>query len=179
MADNTTNLEKAVVIGGSEHLRDSDYEEALVEGLVYVGDALVKGTAETQVAALASGAVQSVLFKGIAIQEQIRSSDLATYATVLTAGKTVKYLKPTGGRVKVRAMAMGYTTGAVIPTGSPVLLNAFGSTIGSSGDATQIGDFYIDPACTDDQIIIGRTSKPVTAPDATTNSVNVEIEFWY
>ena len=36
MADNTTALGKSVIIGGSEHIRDSDYEEALVEGLKLV-----------------------------------------------------------------------------------------------------------------------------------------------
>ena len=174
MADNTTNLEKEVVIGGSEHIRDSDIEEALVEGAMYVGDLVAKGTAETQIIA---GTETGINFKGICLGQSIRQLDTDTLATALTAAKMARYLKPTGGRVKVRCMAMGYTTGATIPSGAPVFANGTGSTIGAND--SQKGDAYIDPACTDNAMIIGRLSKPAVAPDCTTNSENVEIEMWY
>lgn len=174
MADNTTNLEKSVIIGGSEHIRDSDYEEAVVEGVIHVGDLLAKGTAETQVIAATETGIN---FKGIAIEQMIRASDTSTHATAMTVGSRVKYLKPMGERVKVRIKAMGYTTGATIPSGAPVRFNGTGSTIGAND--SQLGDAYIDPACTDDAAIIGRMAKAAVAPDCTTNSENVEIEMWY
>ncbi len=192
MADNTTILGKFPVIGGSEHIRDSDMEEALIEGEMFVGDSLLKGTAETQVKGHDGS---DPTFKGIVLGHSIRQSDLETYGAdggdrtdavallkgtgggLLTPAKTVKYLKPSGGRYKVRAMAYGYTTGATIPSGSPVYTNLAGSTIGST--ASVLGQFFIDPACTDDATIVGRLSKPAVAPDATTNDVNVEIEMWY
>lgn len=135
---------------------------------------MAKGTAETQVIA---GTETGINFKGICLGPSIRQSDTQTPATALTVAKPLRYLKPTGGRLKVRAMAMGYTTGATIPSGAPVYFNGTGSTIGAND--SQLGDFYIDPACTDDAAIVGRLSKPAVAPDATTNSVNVEIEMWY
>ena len=192
MADNLTILGKAVVVGGAEHLRDSDFEESLCEGEMFVGDSLSKGTAETQVKAHTGGDVE---FKGICVGHTIRQSDLETYGAeggdrtdavalliesaggLLSPGKTVKYLKPTGGRVKVRFMAHGYTTGATIESGAPVYFKSTGSTIGST--LSGLGNFFIDPACTDDATIIGRTSKAIVAPDATTNDVNVEGEMWY
>ncbi|KKK63917.1 hypothetical protein LCGC14_2989460 [marine sediment metagenome] len=192
MADNTTILGKSIFAGGTEHLRDSDFEEYLIEGEMFVGDSLLKGTAETQVIGHDGS---DPTFKGIAVAHSIRQSDLETYGAdgddrtdavallkgtgggLLTPGKTVKVLKPTGGRTKVRAMAYGYTGGATIPSGSPVYSNLAGSTIGSS--ASVLGQFFIDPACTDDATIVGRLSKAAVAPDATTNDVNVEIEMWY
>ena len=115
MADNTTNLNKRVIIGGAEHLRDSDFAEALCEGVIYVGDLLEKGTAETQVVAHTETGIN---FKGIAINEVIRPGDTSTVSTVITAGKMLRYLKPTGGRTRVRAMAMGFTTGdSTTPSG--------------------------------------------------------------
>ena len=175
MADNTTNLNKRVIIGGSEHLRDSDFAEALCEGVIYVGDALAKGTAETQVVAATETGLN---FKGIAINEVIRPGDTATESTVITPGKMLRYLKPTGGRARVRAMAMGYTTGATIPSGNNVYYNGIGSTIGAND--SQLGDFYVDPAQVgDNSSKIGVLSAPVVAPDATTNSENAEMEMWY
>lgn len=192
MADNTTILGKEVIIGGSEHLRDSDFEEYLIEGEMFAGDSLLKGTAETQVKGHDGS---DATFKGIAIGHSIRQSDVETFGVdgddrtdavadlkesaggLLSPGEVVKVLKPTGGRVKVRAMAYGYTTGATIPSGSPVYTNLAGSTIGSG--ANVLGQFFIDPACTDDAVIVGKLSKPAVAPDATTNDVNVEIEMWY
>ncbi|KKL28457.1 hypothetical protein LCGC14_2374920, partial [marine sediment metagenome] len=127
MADNLTILGKGVIIGGSEHLRDSDFEEYLVEGEMFVGDSVMKGTAETQIKSH-DGA--EATFKGIVIGHSIRQSDLETFGSgdrtdavallsggaggLLTVGKTAVVLKPTGGRAKVRAMAYGYTTGATI-----------------------------------------------------------------
>lgn len=173
MTNNNDNLEKEVVIGGSEHLRDSDIEESLVEGVIQVGDALAKGTAETQVVATPENTIN---FKGIALGHSIRQSDTETLATALTAGKTVRYLKPTGGRVKVRAMAQGFDSGATVASGAPVYFNSTGSTITQTAI---LGDFFIDPACTDNAAIVGRLSKPAIAADTTSNNENVEIEMWY
>lgn len=192
MADNTTILGKSIIVGGSEHIRDSDIEEKLCEGVMFVGDSLAKGTAETQVIAH-PGADQE--FKGICLGHSIRQSDLETFGVpgddrddavadliesaggLLSPGKMIKYLKPTGGRVKVRVMFHGYTTGATIESGAPVYFKSTGSTIGSTLSAD--GNFFVDPACTDDATIIGRLAAPVVAPDATTNDVNVEGEMWY
>lgn len=190
MADNLTILGKEVVIGGSEHIRDSDIEERLIEGEMFVGDSLSKGTAETQIKAHTGGDVE---FKGICLGHSIRQSDLETLGSgdrtdavallkgtaggLLTPGVMARYLKPTGGRVKVRFMAHGYTTGATIESGAPVYFKSTGSTIGST--LSGLGNFFIDPACTDDATIIGRLSKAIVAPDATTNDVNVEAEMWF
>lgn len=192
MADNTTILGRYPIIGGSEHIRDSDIEERLCEGVMFVGDSLAKGTAETQVIAH-PGADQE--FKGICLGHSIRQSDLETNGVagddrddavadliesaggLLSPGKMIKYLKPTGGRVKMRVMFHGYTTGATIESGAPVYFKSTGSTIGSTLSAD--GNFFIDPACTDDATIIARTAKAIVAPDATTNDVNVEGEMWY
>lgn len=174
MADNTTILGKSVIIGGSEHIRDSDYEEAIVEGVIYVGDLLAKGTSEKQVIAATETGIN---FKGIAIEQMIRASDVATHSTVLTEGKRVKYLKPTGGKVKVRCMAMGFSTGGTVPSGEPVRFNGTGTTIAAND--SQLGDAYVDPACTDDAAIIGRLAKPVTVASVATNSENAEMEMWY
>jgi hypothetical protein len=192
MADNLTILGKEVVIGGSEHIRDSDIEERLIEGEMFVGDSLSKGTAETQIKAHAGGDQE---FKGICLGHSIRQSDVETLGDpgddrtdavallkgtaggLLTPGVMGKYLKPTGGRVKVRFMAHGFTTGATIESGAPVYFKSTGSTIGST--LSGLGNFFIDPACTDDATIIGRLSKAIVAPDATTNDVNVESEMWF
>lgn len=192
MADNLTILGKSVIIGGSEHLRDSDFEERLIEGEMFVGDSLAKGTAETQIQSHPGGDQE---FKGIMIGHSIRQSDLETFGAdggdrtdavallintaggLLTPGVMGQYLKPTGGRAKVRVMAHGYTTGATIESGAPVYYKSTGSTIGST--LSGLGNFFVDPACTDDATIIGRTSKATVAPDATTNDVNVETEMWY
>ena len=192
MADNLTILGKWPVIGGSEHIRDSDMEESLCEGEMFVGDSMTKGTAETQVEAHGGGDTE---FKGICLGHSIRQNDLETFGAdggdrtdavallvntgggLLTPGKTVKYLKPSGGRYKVRVMIHGYTTGATIESGAPVYFKSTGSTIGST--LSGLGNFFVDPACTDDATIIGRTAKATVAPDATTNDVNVETEMWY
>ena len=189
MADNLTILGKELIVAGSEHIRDSDYEESLCEGEMFVGDSLSKGTAETQVKAHTGGDVE---FKGLCAGHLIRQSDTETLGSgdrtdavtlgsatggLLVPGKTVKFLKPTGGRVRVRFMAHGYTTGATIESGAPVYFKSTGSTIGST--LSGLGNLFIDPACTDDATIIGRTAKAIAAPDATTNDVNVEGEMWY
>jgi hypothetical protein len=192
MADNLTILGKYPVIGGSEHIRDSDKEERIIEGEMFVGDSLSKGTAETQALAHQGGDQE---FLGIALKHSIRQTDLETYGAdggdrtdavallinsgggLLSPTKVVQYLKPTGGRVKIRVMAHGYTTGATIESGAPVYFKSTGSTIGSS--LSGLGNFFIDPACSDDATIIGRLAKAAVAPDATTNDVNVEIEMWY
>lgn len=176
MANLTTNLEKSVIIGGSEHIRDSDYEEAIAQGVINVGDGLNKGSAETQVVASIELAVN---FKGIAIEMMIRASDTSTHATVLTDTERIKILKPMGGRVKVRVMAMGFDSGATVPSGSPVYYNGLGSAIAAND--TQLGDFYIDPAQDDGDNAsqIGRLAKAAAAPDCSSDSSNVEIEMWY
>ncbi len=192
MADNLTILGKSIFAGATEHLRDSDFEELLIEGEMFVGDSLTKGTAETQVVSHPGGDNE---FKGIAVGHSIRQSDLETYGVsgddrtdavadlvesaggLLSPGKTVKYLKPTGGRTKVRVMIHGYNTGATIESGAPVYFKETGSTIGSS--LSGLGNFFADPACSDDATIIGRLSKATVIPDATSNDVNVETEMWY
>ena len=189
MADNLDILGKEVIIGGSEHIRDSDIEEALAEGDIFVGDALNKGTAETQVVA---GIEAATNFKGIALGHSIRQSDLETVGTagdrtdaialgtgaggLLVAGKYIKYLKPMGGRVKVRVMISGYDTGATIPSGSPVYYASTGSTITQTG---MKGQFFCDPAQEGDAVEVGRLSKAVVCADTTTNLENAEAEMWY
>lgn len=173
MADNTTVLGKSVIIGGSEHLRDSDFEESLVEGTMNVGDSLKKGSAETQVVI---GTETGTNFKGIVIAQSIRQSDTDTHSTTLTAGLSVKYLKPTGFRTKVRVMCYGFDSGGTIPSGANVFYNSTGSTTAQTNSA---GDFFADTACSDDSAIIGRLSKEAVLGDAGTNDVNTEIEMWY
>lgn len=175
MADDVSTLSKTVIIGGSEHIRDSDIIETLVEGVVSIGDSIVKGTAETQGKACPEG--QTTGFKGICLKQSIRQLDTDDESTVLTVAKMMQVLKPTGGRVKVRAMAANYTTGATIPSGAPVYFNSTGSTIGAGTVA--VGDFYVDPACSDDSAIVGHLAKAVVIPDGTTDFINSEIEFWY
>ena len=46
MTDNTTILGKSIFAGATEHLRDSNFEEYLCEGVIFVGDSLTKGTLE-------------------------------------------------------------------------------------------------------------------------------------
>ncbi len=174
MTDNTSILGKRVIIGGTEHLRDSDYGEAIVEGVMYVGDLLNKGTADTQAV---SGVELAANFLGIAINQVVRQSDTSTVSTVLTIGKIVRFLKPTGGRTLVRAKGMGYDTGATIPKGSPVYSSGVGTTI-TQNDG-QLGKAYIDPAITVLETVIGTLNASVAAPDSSSNSEDVEIEMWY
>ncbi len=192
MADNLKILGKPVIIGGSEHIRDSDIEERLCEGEMFVADSLTKGTGETQVVSHPGGDNE---FKGICLGHSIRQSDIETDGVagddrtdavadlinsaggLLTPGKMIKYLKPTGKRVKVRMMVHGKTTAVTVESGAPVYYKETGSTIGST--LSGLGNFFVDPACTDDATIIGRLSKAVTIPDATTNDVNIEAEMWY
>lgn len=174
MGDDISVLGKSVIIGGSEHIRDSDYEEALVEGTVYIGDSLAKGTNDNQVVGTPE---TSQSFRGIAIGHSIRQSDTEALSTALTVGKYVKYLKPTGGRVKVRVMVVNYTSGATIPAGSAVFSDSTGSTIGASTVA--VGDFYIDPLCGATAPIVGRTCSEIIIADGTTDLINQEMEMWY
>ena len=174
MADNTDNLGKRVIIGGTEHLRDSDYGEALAEGVVYVGDALNKGTADTQVVA---GVETGANFIGIAINEVIRPSDTSTESTVITDGKMLRYLKPTAFKTLVRVMVCGYDSGATEPKGAPIYYNGVGTTI--TQNDSQLGDFYVDPAITTLETVIGRSNESFTSPDSSSNTENIEIEMWY
>ncbi len=134
-------------------------------------------------------------FKGICLGHSIRQSDIETDGVagddrtdavadlinsaggLLTPGKMIKYLKPSGGRYKVRVMFHGKTTAVTVESGAPVYFKETGSTIGST--LSGLGNFFCDPACTDDATIIGRLAKATTIPDATTNDVNVESEMWY
>lgn len=174
MANNTGILGKKVIIGGTEHLRDSDFGEALAEGVVYVGDCLNKGTADTQVVAGVELATNHV---GIAINEVVRPGDTSTVSTVITDGKLLRFLKPTGGRILVRAMAMGYDGGGTLPKGSPVYYSGVGTTIATNDN--QLGDFYVDPLVTVLEAVIGTLNKSVTVLTSATNSENEEIEMWY
>ena len=174
MADNITQLAKEVVIGGAEHIRDSDIIETLVEGNMYIGYNVIKGTLESQgqAAAEAGGG-----FYGICIGQSIRQLDTDTHATILTAAKMMKVLKPMGGRVLVRVMVVNYTTGATIKKGSPVYYNGTGSTIGAT--TASEGNFFVDPACSEDGDVIGRLAKDIIIGDGTTDLINYEVDMWY
>jgi len=193
MADNLTILGKEVIIGGSEHLRDSDIEERLCEGEMFIGDSLQKGTAETQVVAHPGTSGANAGFKGICLGHSIRQSPLEDFGSgdrtdavalliktgggLLTPGKMIKYLKRSGGRYKVRIMVHGQSGSLTVPSGSPVFHYSTGSTIGST--LSGLGNFFVDDACTDDGAIVGYLSKECVIPDATTNDVNIEAEMWY
>lgn len=159
---------------------------------MFVGDSLEQGSAETQVKAHEGGDQE---FKGIVLGHSIRQTDIETDGVdgddrtdavadlinsaggLLTPGKMVKYLKPTGGRVKVRVMFHGKSTLLTVESGAPVYFKSTGSVIGSI--LSGLGNFFCDPACTDDATIIGRLSKATTIPNSETNDVNVESEMWY
>ncbi len=191
MADNTTILGKSIFAGATEHLRDSNFEEYLCEGVIFVGDSLTKGTLETQVIAHPGGDNE---FKGLAVGHSIRQSDLETYGVpgddrddaiadliesaggLLSPGKMIKVFIGSGKQTKIRSMFHGKSSAATIESGNPVYYKETGSTIGSSLSAD--GNLFCDPACTDDATIIGRTAEAIVLPDATTNDVNVEGEWW-
>ncbi len=173
--DSTSVLGKNVIIN-SGMIRDSDFGEALAEDVVYVGDSLAVGSADTQVVAQNKDGEDN--FIGIAIAEVIRPSDTATVSTVITDGKKMRYLKKSKGRYLVRAMAQGYDSGATHPKGAPVYYNATGSTTTSSA-TTCIGDFFLDPAISTLETVVGRLNKSVISPDSTTDTFNIEIEMWY
>ncbi|MEE9410830.1 MAG: hypothetical protein V3V41_07880 [Candidatus Heimdallarchaeota archaeon] len=173
MVDNTQRLfidlatEIDVIIGGSQHLRDHHFGEAIVEGVISAGDALSRGTAATQ--AIARVGTESD-FLGFALGHSIRQSDTETPATVLTVGKTLKYLKPTAKGVQLQSMFGGFTTGETVVKGDPVFYNNVGLTIGAG---VAIGDIFAGAGLTDDWSKIGHLLEDVVIPDATTNSENV------
>lgn len=192
MADNTTILGKSIFVGATEHLRDSNFEEYLCEGVIFVGDSLTKGSAETQVIAHPGGDQE---FKGIAVGHSIRQSDLETFGVpgddrddaiadliesaggLLSPGQMIKVFIGSGKQTKIRTMFHGFTTGVTLESGAPVYYKSTGSTIGSTLSAD--GNLFGDPACTDDATIVGRTAGAIVLPDATTNDVNVEGEWWF
>lgn len=185
MADNTTILGKYPIVGGAEHIRDSDYIERLCEGRMFVGDSVTKGTAETQCRATEEA---DTSFLGIVVGHAIRQSDTEipgvagtkrdTDTNILVVGKMVRILKPMGLRVRVACMISGYDTGSTVPGGSPVYMNSVGSTI-TQAEATQLGDFYADPAQVGATLVVGRLALPAVLADTTTHNVNVAGEMWY
>ncbi len=188
MSDNTTILGKEVIIGGAEHLRDEDLIERLCEGRMFVGDSVNKGTLETQCVATEEA---DTAFLGIVLGHSIRQTDTETVGVagvkrddgndigLLVAGKMVRILKPTGGRIRVRCMIGGFDGGATVATGSPVYSNSVGSTI-AAAQATQLGDFYADPAQEGaNSHIVGRLALPSVLATTATNNVNTVSEMWY
>ncbi len=184
MTDLTTILGQEVIIGGAR-VRDSDIVERLVEGRMFVGDSVNKGTAETQCRATEEADTE---FLGIVLGHSVRQTDTETPGTagavrtgatpVLVVGKSVKILKPSKGRFLVRCMISGYDSGSTVPGGSPVYPNSVGATM-TQNDATQLGDFYADPAQEGDSNPVGRLSKPAILGDTTSNHVNTSSEMWY
>lgn len=107
MADETISQGQDVIIGGFEHLRDSDF----IDLLLSVGSDTAKvgmfvtstGENENECDILGDGEI----LKGVIVAPIIRPSDSYVPSDALADAQWVRVLKPTGGRVQIRGLLSG------------------------------------------------------------------------
>lgn len=159
------------LIGRSELLRTSDLEEGVVEGTVYPGDAVIGGTAQTQITPNSGTATN---FKGLVNGHSIRQSNTETKADALTAAKKAIYQKPSGGKTRRLVTISGVDGGASAKRGDPVFYMKTGLTITN----VRAGDLFCG-AVTAEHSKIGTLAEDLTLPDSTseTNNVLGEIDY--
>jgi len=178
MADEAfeTGVGLGVVRGGSEHLRDSDYEIVKLSvgsNTAKVGMA-VTSTAETDPAVdiMATGEI----FRGIIVEPVIRPSDTWSPNDALEDGTYVKILKPTGGRVLIKALISGYDTPIAIKTGSYItnVIEAASAVAHAS-----VGALFADTTPAAGTILIGRAAEDFTTGNSTSAANGTWQLMWY
>jgi len=163
MADEAfeTGVGLGVVRGGSEQLRDSDFEIVTLSvgsNTAKVGMA-VTSTGETDPAVDIMGGAE--IFRGLIIEPVIRPSDSWSPNDALVDGTEVKILKRTGGRALVAYLATGYDTPLAVLAGYPIT-----NTEDSAITVDSVGVLFPDATETAGVQVIGYSAEDFTTGDS-------------